>query len=97
EEIAAAFAFAKASPFPAGAHWHAWNLATHTPLADRLLQDVEAGRFDQYQAEAGPGPYLGGGRGEGAGGNRRSPSTGPRALLKGQAYAGGTTVPRAER
>jgi pyruvate dehydrogenase E1 component alpha subunit len=57
EEIAAAFAFAKASPYPAGGDWRAWNSSTHTPLADRLLQDLEGGRFDQYQAEAMPGPY----------------------------------------
>jgi pyruvate dehydrogenase E1 component alpha subunit len=57
EEVRAAFAFAKASPFPTGARWREWNYSPHTPLADRLLQDVEAGRFDQYQAEAVPGPY----------------------------------------
>jgi pyruvate dehydrogenase E1 component alpha subunit len=56
-EIAAAFAFAKASPFPTGARWPEWNYSAESPLADRLLHDVEAGRFDQYQAEAIPGPY----------------------------------------
>jgi pyruvate dehydrogenase E1 component alpha subunit len=57
EEIADAFAFAKASSFPVGARWQEWNYSPHTPLADQLLVDVEAGRFDQYQAEAVPGPY----------------------------------------
>jgi pyruvate dehydrogenase E1 component alpha subunit len=56
-EIADAFAFAKASPFPTGADWDEWNYSSQTPLADRLLEDVEAGTFDQYQAEAIPGPY----------------------------------------
>jgi pyruvate dehydrogenase E1 component alpha subunit len=57
DEIAAAFAFARSSPFPVGARWQEWNYSTRTPLADRLLQDVESGRFDQYQVEAIPGPY----------------------------------------
>jgi pyruvate dehydrogenase E1 component alpha subunit len=56
-EIEAAFAFAKSSPFPTGSNWDRWNYSQETPLADRLLHDVEAGRFDQYQAEAIPGPY----------------------------------------
>jgi pyruvate dehydrogenase E1 component alpha subunit len=56
-EIAAAFAFAKASPFPAIDDWRDANYTPHAPLADRLLHDVEAGGFDQYQAEAIPGPY----------------------------------------
>jgi pyruvate dehydrogenase E1 component alpha subunit len=56
-EIQEAFAFAKASPFPTGAHWSEWNYSTRTPLADRLLHDLEAGRFNHYQAEAVPGPY----------------------------------------
>jgi TPP-dependent pyruvate/acetoin dehydrogenase alpha subunit len=57
EEIADAFAFAKGSAFPAGADWRECNHSPHTPLADRLLHDVEAGAFDQYQAELVPGPY----------------------------------------
>jgi pyruvate dehydrogenase E1 component alpha subunit len=56
-EIEAAFAFAKASPFPTGRAWREWNYGTGTPLADRLLPDGEAGQFDQYQREAVPGPY----------------------------------------
>ena len=56
-EIEEAFAFAKASPFPAGADWNACNYSTQTPLADRLLHDLESGRFDHYQREAVPGPY----------------------------------------
>jgi pyruvate dehydrogenase E1 component alpha subunit len=57
EEITAAFAFAKSSPFPAEADWQALNYATQTPLADRLLVDEQAVGFNQYQAEAVPGPY----------------------------------------
>jgi pyruvate dehydrogenase E1 component alpha subunit len=57
DEIQTAFAYAKASPFPAGAAWRQWNYGTQTPLADRLLHDGEAGQFDQYQMEAVPGPY----------------------------------------
>ncbi len=48
-EIAAAFRFAKASPFPAAPDWHPLNFATSTPEADRLLADVEVGEFDAHQ------------------------------------------------
>jgi pyruvate dehydrogenase E1 component alpha subunit len=57
EEIADAFAFAKASPFPPVPAWRETNYTPQTPLADRLLQDLEAGGFDQYQSETIPGPY----------------------------------------
>lgn len=57
EEIADAFQFAKTSPFPVSANWSELNLSTTTPLADKLLQDVESTEFNQYQAEAIPGPY----------------------------------------
>lgn len=56
-EIADAFTFAKASPFPRDADWQTCNYSAKTPLADQLLQDLEAGAFDQYQTEAIPGPY----------------------------------------
>jgi TPP-dependent pyruvate/acetoin dehydrogenase alpha subunit len=49
EEIAAAFRFAKSSPFPAAPDWHPLNFATATPEADRLLADVEVGEFDAHQ------------------------------------------------
>jgi TPP-dependent pyruvate/acetoin dehydrogenase alpha subunit len=49
DEIAAAFRFAKSSPFPAAPDWHSLNLATATPSADRFLADVEAGDFDAHQ------------------------------------------------
>jgi pyruvate dehydrogenase E1 component alpha subunit len=57
QEIAEAFEFAKSSPFPSDADWQSLNYATATPEADRLLHDVEGGGFNQYQAEAIPGPY----------------------------------------
>lgn len=48
-EIAAAFRFAKSSPFPAAPDWRPLNFATATPEADRLLADVEVGEFDAHQ------------------------------------------------
>lgn len=56
-EIAAAFEFAKKSPFPAFKEWDQLNYSTATPEADRLLKVVESRRFDQNQQEAIPGPY----------------------------------------
>jgi len=56
-EISEAFAYAKSSPFPSEPDWHYLNYSTSTPEADRLLVDVEGGGFNQYQAEAVPGPY----------------------------------------
>ncbi|GIW78856.1 MAG: acetoin dehydrogenase [Gemmatales bacterium] len=57
EEIADAFAFAKASPFPEDADWRRLNLSPSTPLADRLLKDDASAQFDQNQQYAIPGPY----------------------------------------
>ena len=57
QEIAAAFAFAKKSPFPTDADWSRLNYSSASPLADRWLQDVEAAEFNQRQADAIPGPY----------------------------------------
>ncbi len=57
KEIDEAFRFAKSSPFPSQANWAALNLSTVTPEADRLLQDLEGGGFNQYQADTLPGPY----------------------------------------
>jgi pyruvate dehydrogenase E1 component alpha subunit len=56
-EIADAFEFASSSTFPTNANWRACNYSSRTPMADHLLRDLEAGAFDQYQAEAVPGPY----------------------------------------
>jgi TPP-dependent pyruvate/acetoin dehydrogenase alpha subunit len=56
-EIAANFAFAKASPFPQATDWHQMNYENATPLADKLLGTVMSGEFDHYQADAKLGPY----------------------------------------
>jgi TPP-dependent pyruvate/acetoin dehydrogenase alpha subunit len=49
-EIAECFAFAKGSAFPsAPASWNALNAATSTPLADRLLVDLDLAEFDARQ------------------------------------------------
>jgi TPP-dependent pyruvate/acetoin dehydrogenase alpha subunit len=56
-EIAEAFDFAKNSPFPHSADWPELNLGSATPMADKLLQDVESRPFDQNQAITIPGPY----------------------------------------
>jgi len=48
-EIAAAFRFAKASPFPAPPEWRPLNLASATPEADRLLSEIDLGDFDAQQ------------------------------------------------
>lgn len=57
QEIADAFAFAKSSAFPTEPDWEAINFDPTSPLADRLLSDVEAGVFDHAQKDAIPGPY----------------------------------------
>ena len=57
QEIAETFAFAKISPFPTDSDWKRLNYSTVSPLADKLLRDVEAGDFDHGQAETIPGPY----------------------------------------
>ena len=60
-EIADAFEFAKSSPFPVPERWDEVNFAHATPVADRLLTDVEATQnaviFDGDQADAIPKPY----------------------------------------
>lgn len=57
KEIADAFTFAKNSSFPTEPDWEAINYDPATPLADRLLRDVESGVFNHAQADAIPGPY----------------------------------------
>lgn len=57
EEIARAFAFAKSSPFPRSAHWDRLNYSVSSPLADRLLQEMDSHDFDQHQKDSLPGPY----------------------------------------
>ena len=56
-EIADAFSFAKSSPFPGQADWHDLNYSTSSPMADRLLADVESAEFDQNQDMTIPRPY----------------------------------------
>lgn len=56
-EIVDAFDFAKSSPFPAKADWGFLNYAAESPLADRLLVDIEASAFDQNQNITIPAPY----------------------------------------
>ena len=60
-EIADAFEFAKSSPFPEPGNWEQANYSDATPVADRLLADVEASQttavFDGDQADAIPKPY----------------------------------------
>jgi TPP-dependent pyruvate/acetoin dehydrogenase alpha subunit len=51
-EIAAAFRFAKESPFPSAPDWDRLNYSGATPEADRLLADVEAKEFDARQEPA---------------------------------------------
>lgn len=57
QEIAAAFDFAKRSPFPQAADWRGLNYSTSSPLADRLLLDAESSPFNHDQADALPAPY----------------------------------------
>lgn len=56
-EIADAFAFAKNSPFPSDVDWHPANYDPTSPLADRLLQDVESAVFNHAQKDTIPAPY----------------------------------------
>jgi acetoin:2,6-dichlorophenolindophenol oxidoreductase subunit alpha len=49
-EIAECFRFAKGSAFPKPAAWTAMNYAASTPLADRLLTDIDVEAFDHDQA-----------------------------------------------
>lgn len=48
-EIADAFRHAKGGPFPAGADWRSMNLSAQSPLADRLLADIDVSAFDENQ------------------------------------------------
>jgi pyruvate dehydrogenase E1 component alpha subunit len=57
DEISDAFAFAKNSAFPQLSDWESLNLAQSTPVADRLLKDLEAADFDHDQPDLVPGPY----------------------------------------
>lgn len=57
-EIAEAFKFAKESPFPDVADWEDHNYESKTPLADKLLADIDKREeFNQNQPETVPGPY----------------------------------------
>jgi TPP-dependent pyruvate/acetoin dehydrogenase alpha subunit len=49
EEIADAFRFAKSSPFPRATDWESMNLSAQSPLADKLLLDVQVDVFDENQ------------------------------------------------
>ena len=57
KEISEAFGFAKISKFPNVIDWAKLNYSTNSPLADRLLRDIELSEFNQNQEEALPGPY----------------------------------------
>ena len=57
EEIDAAFAFAKESPFPGKPHWKTLNRCEESPEADRLLHELESSRFDENQVYTMPEPY----------------------------------------
>lgn len=49
EEISDAFRFAKSSPFPRAAVWASMNCSDRTPLADKLLADIDLHAFDENQ------------------------------------------------
>lgn len=57
EEIQGAFEFAKSSPFPDSPDWDLLNYSSDSPMADKLLADVESTNFDQNQAITIPAPY----------------------------------------
>ena len=57
EEIAEAFSFAKRSPFPSVTDWYDLNYSPSSPLADRLLHDIDTTTFNYDQADAVPAPY----------------------------------------
>lgn len=48
-EISRCFEFAKSSPFPASTDWDRLNSSAKTPLADKLLAEVEIAHFDAQQ------------------------------------------------
>ena len=56
-EVNDAFTFAKESPFPESADWYDLNYSSSTPMADRLLIDIEAEEFDGNQDLTLPKPY----------------------------------------
>ena len=56
-EIAEAFEYAKNSPFPTVSDWEESNSCKSSPLADRLLKEIEAVDFNHFQEDALPGPY----------------------------------------
>ena len=56
-EIDEAFRFAKNSPFPGKTDFTKLNYSTVSPLADKLLHDIQAAEFDQYQSLTIPAPY----------------------------------------
>ena len=56
-EISEAFEFAKASSWPTEVDWPGFNYATSSPVADKLLKDVDIGEFDENQPITIPGPY----------------------------------------
>ena len=43
------FQFAKSSPFPDAPDWNALNVSPDSPLADKLLVEVELANFDAHQ------------------------------------------------
>lgn len=57
KEIEDAFAFAKKSAFPQKVCWEKLNYSVGSPLADKLLQDIDSQVFDQNQKDTIPGPY----------------------------------------
>ena len=56
-EIAAAFAFAKASAWPTVENWRDENHNGASPRADQLLPEIAPKEFDRQQDETIPGPY----------------------------------------
>lgn len=48
-EIETAFQFSKSSKFPTLFSWHSMNLSEHTPMADKLLLDLDWSEFDANQ------------------------------------------------
>jgi hypothetical protein len=49
DEIADAFQFAKSSAFPGATDWAEMNRRPDSPLADKLLSDIEVHAFDENQ------------------------------------------------
>jgi len=57
KELDEAFTFAKNSPFPVAVDWGPLNYSNASPMADKLLQDLESHDFNPNQAEAKLAPY----------------------------------------